>query len=49
MHYYSQEKKTGAILFLGDGKRYTTVLKRRKQVLYCFSVLRRREKVHCCS
>ena len=30
------EKETGALLFLGEGNRYSTVPKRRKLVLYCF-------------
>ena len=38
MHYCSQEKKTGAILFLGEGKRCTAVIRRRNLVLFCFQV-----------
>ena len=36
MHYCSQEKKTGAILFLGEVKRCTAVLRRRELVLNRF-------------
>ena len=46
MPYCSQEKETGALLFLGEGNWCTTVLRRKKQVL---TVFRRREKVHYCS
>ena len=35
VHYCYQEKKTGALLFLGEGNWCTTVLRRRKQVLNC--------------
>ena len=36
MHYCYQEKTTGAVLFLGEGNRCTTVIRRRELVLYCF-------------
>ena len=35
MHYCSQEEEIGALRFL-EGNKCTTVLRRRKQVLYCF-------------
>ena len=35
MHYCYQEKETGAVLFLGDWNRGTTVNRRRNLVLYC--------------
>ena len=34
MHYCSQEKEV-ALLYLGEGKRCSTVLRRRDLVLYC--------------
>ena len=42
----TQEKGTGALLFLGEGNRYTTVLRRRN---WCSTVLRIRDMVLYCS
>ena len=42
----SQEKETCALLFLGEENMYTTVIRRRKLVLYCF---KRRDLVLNCS
>ena len=36
MQYCSQENEAGNLLYLGEGKRCTAVLRRRKLVLYCF-------------
>ena len=35
MRYCSQEKETGALLFLGGGNMCTSVLRRSDLVLYC--------------
>ena len=42
MHYCSQRKKTGALLFLGEENMYTTVLRGRKLVP---TIFRRRDLV----
>ena len=59
VHYCYQEKKTGALLFSGEGNWCTSVLRRRKQVFYsfnflregiwCYTVLRRKKLVLYCS
>ena len=36
VHYCYQEKETGTVLFLGERIWCSTVLRRKKQVLYCF-------------
>ena len=36
MHNCFEEKETCALLFLGEGNECTTVIRRRKLVLYCF-------------
>ena len=38
----SQEKETCCQLFLGEENMYTTVIRRRKLVLYCSTVLEKR-------
>ena len=43
MHYCFQNKD-GALLYLGEGKRYTTVYRRRDLVLYCSQ----EKLVNCC-
>ena len=35
MHYFHQEKGTGALLFSGEGNRCSTAF-RREQLYYCF-------------